>query len=175
MATAEEADVLHRHLEPREVGQRSRNSAARGKEGLEQGSRVLGEEAGGHLDLVIEFGIGEHLEARTESAAFGIVGGVDETGNPRLDDGAGTHGTGLESDVEGGVGKAIVAEKRELSRMTTISAWAVGSLSRMVRLPERARTASFMDEDCTDGDLSGFGRGAGFSQSEMHAIAGRQA
>ena len=61
--------------------------------------------------LMIELGAGENLEAGTEGAAFGVVGGVDEAGNARLDDRAGAHGAGLEGDVESGVGKAVIAEK----------------------------------------------------------------
>jgi len=78
---------------------------------LQEGGRVFGQEAGGDFDLVIQLGAGKKLEAGTEGAALRVVGGVDEAGNPRLNDGASTHSAGLEGDVEDGAGEAVVAEK----------------------------------------------------------------
>jgi len=73
-----------------------RELAAGGKEGLQESGRVLGQEAGGDFDLVIQLGAGKKLEAGTEGAALGVVGGVDEAGNPSLNDRTSTHGAGLE-------------------------------------------------------------------------------
>ena len=78
---------------------------------MQESGRVLGQEAGGDFDLVIQLGAGKKLEAGTEGAALGVVGGVDEAGNPSLNDRTSTHGAGLEGDVEDGAGEAVVAEE----------------------------------------------------------------
>ena len=54
---------------------------------------------GSYLDSVVKFGRSENFEAGAECAAFGVVGRVDQSGDTRLDDRAGTHGAGLERDV----------------------------------------------------------------------------
>jgi len=53
-----------------------RDSAARGEEGLKDGGGVRGEYAGKYFHLVIESGVGEDLETRTDGAAFGVVSGI---------------------------------------------------------------------------------------------------
>jgi len=109
---------------------------------LQQGGRVCGKEAGSDFDLVIQFGAGEQFEARTVGAALWVIGRVDEPGNPRLDDGPGTHSAGLEGDVENGAGEAVVTE--EARGLPNDEDFRVrgGVIITIVRLPERARTTS---------------------------------
>ena len=84
--------------------------AAFGEERLEDGGAVGREDAGGDFYLMVEARVGEDLEAGAESATFGIIGAVNETGDAGLDDSAGAHAAGLDGDVQGGVSETIVAE-----------------------------------------------------------------
>jgi len=86
-------------------------SATLGEERLEDGSALCGEDSGDDVHLMVEARMGEDFEAGADSAAFGIVGAVDEARDTGLDDGAGAHAARLDSDVQRGVGEAIVAEK----------------------------------------------------------------
>src|SRR6267154_1733021 len=60
---------------------------------------------------MVESRVGEDFEAGADGAAFGVVGAVDEAGDAGLNDGAGAHAAGLDGDVKGGVGEAVVAEE----------------------------------------------------------------
>ncbi len=137
---------------------------------MQQGGRVFGEEAGSDFDLVIQLGAGEQLEAGTKGAAFGVIGGVDESRNPRLDDGTGTHGAGFEGDVEDGAGEAVVAE--EARGFTEDDDFGVGG---GVVIADGAITGAreddiVVDEHGANGNLVGGGRGAGFVESKPHVI-----
>jgi hypothetical protein len=94
-----------------EITNRTNALAARGKKGLQQRSRILGEKSWGDVDTVVEFARCQDFKAGAESSAFRIVGGIDKPRNACLNDGAGTHCARFERDVEGRVGKAIVAEQ----------------------------------------------------------------
>ena len=72
-----------------------RNSAAGGEEGLKDGGGVSGEHAGKDFHLVVESGVGEDPETRTDCAASGVVCAVDQTRKAGLDDGAGAHAAGF--------------------------------------------------------------------------------
>ncbi|MGB7847457.1 MAG: hypothetical protein WBL63_17725 [Candidatus Acidiferrum sp.] len=71
----------------------------------------MSKQAGDYFDLMIQLGVGENFEAGSECTPLWIVGGVYEPGDARLNNGTGTHGAGLESDVQSGAAKAVVAEK----------------------------------------------------------------
>ncbi len=84
--------------------------AAFGKEGLNDGRAVRGEDASGDFYLMVEARVGEDFEAGAHGAGFGIFSAVDETRDTSLDDGARAHATGLDGDVERGISKAVVAK-----------------------------------------------------------------
>lgn len=137
---------------------------------MQEGGRVFGEDARSHFDLVVQLGAGEELEAGTKGAAFGVIGGVDEAGNARLDDRTGTHGAGLEGDVENGASKAMVAEEaRGFPKDDDF-----GVRGRIVianRAIARAHENGIVvDEYGADGDFAGVGRGAGFVESKLHIV-----
>src|SRR5208283_3637484 len=105
-----------------------------------------------------------------EGAAFGVVGGVDEARNSRLDDGTGTHSAGLEGDVEDNAGEAVVAEEaRGLPNDDDLGVG--GGVVTANRAIARTREDDIVvDEHGANGDLAGGGRGAGFVESKPHVI-----
>ncbi len=137
---------------------------------MQQGGRVFGEEAGSDFDLVIQLGAGEQLEARTVGAAFGVVGGVDEARNSRLDDGTGTHGAGLEGDVEDGAGEAVVAEEARGLPNDDDFGVSGGVVTANGAIAGTREDDIVVDENGANGDLAGGGRGAGFVESKPHVI-----
>jgi hypothetical protein len=156
--------------EKRAAQRRGRKLTAGDEEGLQERSRVSGEDAGSDLDLMIQLGVGEQLEAGTESAAFGVVGGVDETGNPRLNDRTGAHGARFEGDVEDGASKAIVAEEaRGFPKDDDfgVSGRVVIANSAIARA---CQGGIVVDENSADGDFADVSRGAGFVESELHIV-----
>jgi len=111
---------------------------------------------------MVEARVREDFEAGADCAAFWVVGAVDEAGDTGLDDGAGAHAAGLDGDVERGVGEAVVAEQAggfandyhfRVCRGVTIANGAVAGTGE---------DFAVTDEDGADGDLAGFGSGAGF-------------
>ncbi len=111
---------------------------------------------------MVEFCGGEDGKAGTESAAFGIVGGVYEAGDTRLNHGAGTHGAGLQRNVKGGIGQSVIAyELRSFANDDNLR------VSRGIIIADRtiagARKNGFiLDEECANGNFAGFCRGLGF-------------
>ena len=137
---------------------------------MQEGGSVFGEEAGSDIDLVIQLGAGEQLEAGTERAAFGVVGGVDEARNPRLDDRASAHGAGLEGNVEDGAGEAVVAEKaRGLANNDNFGVGG-GVIIADSAIAREGENGIVMDEHGANGDFAGVGRGAGFVESNLHKV-----
>ena len=78
---------------------------------MEYGGGFSGENACGDFDVVVEARIGKDFKAGADGAALGIVGAVDEARDAGLNDRAGTHAAGLDSDVERGAREALVAEE----------------------------------------------------------------
>ena len=137
-------------------------SSAFSEERLEDGTAVGSEDAGGDFYLVVDAQVGEDFEARANGATFGIVGAIDDARDTRLNDGAGAHAAGLDSDVERGVRESVIAEK-------------AGSLAEDYNFGVGGRVAiadsavagtsedlAVVDEDSADRDFAGFGSGAGF-------------
>jgi hypothetical protein len=137
---------------------------------LQEGGSVFGEDAGSHFDLVIQLGAGEQLEAGTERAAFGIVGGVDEARNPRLDDRASAHGAGLEGNVEDRAGEAIVAEQARSFPKDDDFGVRGGVIVADRAIAGARENGIVVDEYGADGDLAGVGRGAGVVESKLHTV-----
>ena len=62
------------------------------------------------LEAMIEALVrGQQVKDAAAGTALGIAGAVNDAGDAGMDEGTGAHGTGLEGDVEGGGGEAIVA------------------------------------------------------------------
>ena len=62
---------------------------------MKDGGALCGENAGADFHLVIESGVSEDFETRTDCAAFGVVCAVDQMRDTGLDHGAGAHAAGL--------------------------------------------------------------------------------
>jgi quercetin dioxygenase-like cupin family protein len=137
---------------------------------LQEGGRVFGEDAGSHFDLVIQLGAGEQLEAGTEGAAFEVIGGIDEAGNPRLNDRTGAHGAGLEGNVEDAAGEAVVAE--EAGGFPNDDDFGVGGgvIIANGAIAGTREDDIVVDEHGANGDLTGVRRGAGFVKSKLQIV-----
>jgi hypothetical protein len=146
----------------------SEKLAARGEEGLEEGSGFRGQDGWGDFDLVVEFGTGEQFKAGAEGAAFWVVGRVDQAGDAGLDDGASAHGAGFEGYVKSGFRKAVVAEiargfpKHHDFCVRGRVAIADGAIAAA------SENFTAIDKDSADGNFAGFGTGPGFFQRDLH-------
>jgi hypothetical protein len=145
-----------------------RDLAAAGEEGLEDSGTVRGENAGKDFHVVIEIGIGENLETRTDCAAFGIVGAIDEARDAGLDDGAGAHGAGFYRGVECCAGHAKVAE--EASRFANYDDFGVRGWVAVMNcsIAGTGQDLPIMDDECADGDFAGGCCSAGFLEGQLH-------
>jgi hypothetical protein len=137
---------------------------------LQEGGSVFGEEAGSNVDLVIELRAGEKLKTGTEGAPFGVVGGVDNARNPRLNDRTSTHSAGFEGDVEDGAGQAIVAEQARSLPNDDDFGVGRGVIIANGAIAGARKNRIVVDEYGADGDLAGCGRGAGFVESKLHIV-----
>ena len=137
---------------------------------MQEGGSVFGEDARRDFDLVIQLGAGEQLEAGTERAAFGVVSGVDEARNPRLNDRTSTHGAGLEGNVEDSASKAIVAE--EAGGLPNDDDLSVGGgvIVANGAIARARENGIVVDEYGADGNFAGVGRGAGFVKSKLQIV-----
>src|SRR5229473_5682901 len=140
------------------------------EERLEDGGAVVGEDAGGDFDVMVEARVGEDFEAGADGAAFGIVGAVDEAGDTGLDDSARAHAAELDGDVERGIRKAVVAKKA--GGFSQSNDFGVG---RGVAIADGAvagtgENPAVTDEHGADGDFAGCGGGAGLSKSFLHEL-----
>jgi hypothetical protein len=159
-----------RKAQPRVGSGAAAQLPARGKKSLQQGSCVLGEEAGGNFDTMVEFGGGEDCKAGTESAAFGIVGSVDKSGDSSLNNGAGAHGAGLERHVEGTIDEAVVTYPfRALANGDNLG------MRRGIVIADRtiagARKDHFiLDQDRANRNFTSFCRSLGFGKREPHEV-----
>jgi hypothetical protein len=137
---------------------------------LENGGAVGGEDAGGDLHLMVKAWVGEDFEAGADGAAFGVVSAVDQARDTSLDHGAGAHTTGLDGDVESGVGEAVVAE--QVGGFAENDDFGVGG---GVAIADRAVAGTgedlgVVDEDGADGDFAGLGSGARFGERFLHEL-----
>jgi hypothetical protein len=145
-------------------------SSAFREERLEDGGTVWGEDSSGDLHLMVEAGVGQDLEAGAHGAAFWVVGAVDQARNTRLDDGARAHATGLNGDVEGGIGEAVVGESAcsfpqndnfGMSRRVVVTERAVARASDNVAV---------VHDHGADRDFSGSRCGARLGQGIPHEL-----
>ena len=123
----------------RAAGRRPRRPAARPRRRAPVAGRLF-EEAG----------------AVDHRAALGIVGAPDHPADPRVADGPGAHGAGLQRHIEGQAGQTIISSRRAAARIATISAWAVGSWAPMGPFAPVGDHFSgrFIDDDGAHGNLS---------------------
>ena len=137
---------------------------------MQEGGGFFGEDAGGDVDLVIQFGAGEKLETGAESATLGIVGGVNESWDASLDDSAGAHGAGLERDIESGVGKAIVAEDLRGFAQDYNFGMRSGVIVANGAIARASEVRIIVNEHGTNGDFAGIGGIACLFQSKAHEM-----
>jgi len=146
----------------------SGNLAASGKEGLEEGSGLGGEHGWGDLDLVVELGTGEQLEAGAEGAPFWVVGAIDKTGDAGLNNRAGAHGAGLEGYVESGFRETVVAELfRGFAKNHDFGVCCGVAIANGAVAAARENFLA-INKYRADGNFAGFGAGACFFQRDLH-------
>jgi len=144
--------------------------AARGEEGLQEGGGLFGEDARRDVDLMIQFGAGEKLETGAVRTTFGVVGAVDESWNPSLDDRAGAHSAGLERDVESGVGKAIVANEPRGFAQHDDFGMGRGIIVANGAIARARQVYVILNEHGADGDFAGIGGNTSLFQSNAHEM-----
>ena len=144
--------------------------AAFGEERLEDGGAVGREDAGGDFYLMVEARVGEDLEAGAESATFGIIGAVNETGDAGLDDSAGAHAAGLDGDVECGVGESVVAEKAGCLAQDNYFRMGSGVAIADGAIAGTCEDLAAMDEHGAYGNFAGFGSRVGFAECFLHEL-----
>lgn len=120
--------------------------------------------------MMVEARVGENFEAGADPAAFGVVGAIDETRDPRLDDSASAHAARLDGDVKRGVGEPVVAEKaggftdgndfRMSGRVVVADAAVAGT----------GENLAVMDKDGANGDFAGSGGVACFRECFLHEL-----
>jgi hypothetical protein len=156
---------------------RDKESTAGGEEGLQESGGVFCEKAAGDFNPVIEFGIGEDIETGAESAAFWVVSAIDEARDTCLDDGAGAHGAGLESDVKSGSRETVIAKKA--SGFADDDDFGVGGGIVVAdgAIARESQNGALIDKQGTNWHFAGLGGGARFIQCEAHEleIVGHQA
>ncbi len=120
--------------------------------------------------MMVEARIGKDFEAGVDGAALGVVGAVDEARDAGLNDRAGAHAAGLDGDVERCVCEAIVAEEaRGFTKDDDfgVGGWIVVADSAVAGAGENL---SVVNQDGSDGDFAGEGRGAGLRECFLHEL-----
>jgi hypothetical protein len=146
----------------------ARDLAAGGEEGLKDESAVGGENAWNNFHLVIESGVSEKFETRTDGPAFGVVCAVDQARDARLDDSARAHAAWFNRDVERCARHAVVAEGARC--FANYDDLCVG---RRVAVSDRAvagagENFTVMDDAGADRDFAGGCCSAGFLEGDLH-------
>ena len=132
--------------------------AACAKEVSKECATLVGEEAGGDFDFVIELGMVHDGEYGAAGSGFGVGGGVNETGDAGVKDRPGTHRAGLEGDVEDAVFEAVVAKMT--SGFAEGDDLCVGSRVGVAENPilAAADDFTFVNDNCSYGNFAiGFG------------------
>ena len=107
---------------------------------------------------------------RAEGATLGIVGAVEESGDASLNDRAGAHGAGLQSDVKSGVGKAVVAEDSRGLAQDDDFGMRGGVIVANRAIAGAGEVRIVVNEHRADGDFAGVGRSASLLQSKAHEM-----
>ncbi len=77
---------------------------------MHQVAGLVGEDAGGYVEAVVEDRGGAEVEMRIDGAEAGVGGSVNKAGDAGVDDGSGAHHAGFDGGVERGAGQAIVLQ-----------------------------------------------------------------
>lgn len=141
----------------------------------EHGAALFGEEAGGDFDFVVELRVVHDVEDRAAGAGFGVGCGVDEAIDAGVEDGSGTHGAGLEGDVEGAAfgfagGWAETVVLKGQAGGAEGDDFCVGG--GVVVAEDTVLAAGddfvFVNDDCAYGDIAGRFGGVGFGDGGVH-------
>ncbi len=148
----------------------ARDLAAGGEEGLKDRSAVCGQNARNDFHLVIESGVRENFETRTDGAALGVVCAIDDARNAGLDDSAGAHAAGFNRDVERCAGHAVVAE--ETRCFTNHDDLGVGGRVTVANGAVAGAGEDFtvMDEDGANGDFACDSSGTRLVDGHSHKL-----
>jgi hypothetical protein len=146
------------------------NSTALREERLQNRGAIGGEDASGDFYMMVEARVGEDFEAGADGTALGIVGAVNEARDPGLDNGAGTHAAGLDSDVEHSISKAIVAEKASGFANDDDFGVCGGVAIANGAISRTSQNLSVVDEHGADGDFAGGHRGTRFGERFVHEL-----
>jgi hypothetical protein len=146
------------------------------EEGSQESAALVGEDAGGDLDAVVECGVVHDGEDGAAGPGLGVGGGVDESGDAGVEDGSGAHGAGFEGDIEGaalsgGGEEAIVRER--LSGCAEGNDLGVGGgvvVAEDAVVAGGEDLAGGRDDDCADWDLAGGLGRAGGGEGECHVV-----
>ena len=138
---------------------------------MQQGSGFAREDTGSDFDLMIELRVREDLKAGAKGAALRVVGAVNDSGNTRLDDRAGTHSAGFDGDVKGRAGEAVVMD--ELRHFADHHDFGVGGRVVVANgaIAGASQDGSRLDHNGTDRNFTGFGRRFGFGERELHVVS----
>src|SRR5947209_3527031 len=123
---------------------------------------------------MVEAGVGAELVEGFDGAGFGVGAAVDEAGDAGVDDGAGTHGAGLERDDEGALEEPPVAYGS--SGLSNGEDFGVGG---GVAVGDAAVVAAaddliggVVEDDGAYGDFVDVARGAGLGEGFLHELIG---
>jgi hypothetical protein len=119
---------------------------------------------------MVELRGSENLETGAERATFGIIGGINQARDARLDDGTRAHGARFESDVEGGVGEAVIAKSARGFANGDDLGVCGGIVVANRAIAGARKDLLVMDENSAYGDFASFGGSAGFVQGELHEL-----
>jgi hypothetical protein len=137
---------------------------------LQKRGGIRGEDAGDDFDLMVEMWVREDFETGADSAAFGIVGAVNETRNAGLNDGSGAHATRLDGDVQRGAGETIVAEQARGFAKGDHFGVGCGIAIANGAIAGAGEDLAVADEDGADGNFAGRCRGASFGERFLHEL-----
>jgi hypothetical protein len=144
--------------------------AAGGEEGLQQGGGFGSQNSWADFDLMVEAGAGENFETGAKSAAFGVVGAVNDSRNARLNDRSGAHGAWFERDIKSGASQAVIV--KDLRHFADDHDFGVrgGVVVANGAIAGAYQQRAAMDHHCADGDFAGFGGGLRFGEGQLHEI-----
>jgi hypothetical protein len=140
------------------------------EERLDDGRAVGGEDARCDFHAVIEAGVRKNFETGADRAAFGIVGAIDKSRDAGLDNRTGAHGAGLDGNIQGGTGEAIVTEQAR-----ALAEYGDFGVGRGVAIANRAiarthQSLAVVDKDSANGHFAGLCCCAGFGERFLHEL-----
>jgi hypothetical protein len=119
---------------------------------------------------MVQPGIREDCEAGAEGAALGVVGGVNDAWNARLDDRASAHAAGLECNVKSGARKAVVAKQARGFAKDDDFGVGGGVVVTNGAVAGTGEDCIVVDKHGADRNFADISRSAGFGESELHEM-----